>query len=244
MTERNGQQEKQHLTITQLSTLLDGQLSLEEREFSDAHLATCEQCQQELESLRQTKMLLRALPRPVLPRSFTLPISTQQIEISPAPVPSVTPIIPIADYRSTPRPEQTSSRSNRHRGSYYTQTALRTIGTLAAMVGLVLLLSSLIPFINGSGHQTANNGNNGTTLPATRQATPTGPILPNLRGTTVTHPHTPPRLTQPSTSSHTFLPPVLDVSTLEGRAFYGALLFILGIVGLIAGRRREPSRGP
>ena len=242
MTERNGQQAKQHLTTTQLSTLLDGQLPIEEREFSDAHLTTCEQCQQELESLRQTKMLLRALPRSALPRSFTLPLSTQQTDTPTASASPIAPVIPIADYNRTPR--QGSRNRSRNRGSYYAQTALRTIGTLAAMVGLVLLLSSLIPFINGSGHETANSSGNSTTLPATRQATPGGPIAPNVRGTTATQPNTRPHTTPPSTSSRIFLPPVLDISTGEGRAFFGALLFILGIIGLIIGRRREPSRGP
>ena len=234
MTEHNGQQEKQHLTTTQLSTLLDGQLPIEEREFSDAHLATCEQCQQELESLRQTKRLLRALPHPALPRSFTLPISTQQVDTS------ATPVIPIAAYRSTPGRRNQNSRSNSR--AYYAQTAIRTVGTLAALVGLVLLLSSLIPFVNNTGHGTAQSG--GTTIPATRQATPTGPILPNLRGTNVTHPNSPPQPTHTSTASGTVLPSLLDISTIEGRAFYGALLFLLGIIGLMIGRRRELHRGP
>ena len=234
MTEHNGQQEKQHLTTTQLSTLLDGQLPVEEREFSDAHLATCEQCQQELESLRQTKMLLHAMPRPALSRSFTLPVSTQQVDTSTIPA----PITPITEYRSTPR--RASSRP------YYARTALRTIGTLAAMVGLVLLLSSLIPFVTHRGGGTAQSGSS-TTSPTTTQATPTGPIAPNLRGTTVAQPNKQPQKTQPTQpepSSGTFLHSLLDISTLEGHTFYGAFLFLLGIVALMLGRRREPHRGP
>ena len=235
MTEQhNGQQEKQHLTTAQLSTLLDGQLPVEEREFSDAHLATCEQCQQELESLRQTKMLLHAMPRPVLPRSFTLPVSTQQADTSTIPA----PITPITEYRSTPR--RVRSRP------YYARTALRTIGTLAAMVGLVLLLSSLIPFVTQRGGGTAQNGTS-TTSPETRQATPWGPLSPNLRGTSVIQPTTQPQktqTTQPTASSGTFLPSLLDINTLEGRSFYGAFLFLLGIIALMLGRRREPHRGP
>jgi len=242
MTEHNGQQEKQHLTTTQLSTLLDGQLPIEEREFSDAHLATCEQCQLELESLRQTKMLLHALPRPALPRSFVLPISTRQAETPAtplAPLASITPITPITPITTPTYHNRNTSRRADMR-SYYTRTALRTVGTLAAMVGLVLLLSSLIPFVNNKGGGTAQSGGNSTTLPATRQATPGGPVAPNLRGTTVTQPQP----THPSTSSGTFLPPVLDISTLVGRTFYGILLFVLGIIGLMIGRRREPHRGP
>ena len=234
MTEHNGQQEKQHLTTTQLSTLLDGQLPIEEREFSDAHLATCEQCQQELESLRQTKMLLHAMPHPVLPRSFTLPVSTQQTDTSTIPA----PITPITEFRSTPR--RASSRP------YYARTALRTFGTLAAMVGLVLLLSSLIPFVTQRGGNTAQNGSS-TTSPETKQATPSGPLSPNIRGTTVTQPNKQPQKTQstlPSASSGAFLPTLLDISTLEGRSFYGAFLFLLGLIALMLGRRREPHRGP
>lgn len=231
MTEHNGQQKKQHLTTAQLSALLDGQLPIEEREFSDAHLVTCEQCQQELESLRQTVMLLHALPRPELPRSFILPFSTQQTT-------TLAPITPLTTRNST-------SRRNGTR-SYYARTALRTFGTLAAMVGLVLLLSSLIPFVNQRGGGSAASSGSSQNMPASKQAgtSPSAspsPILPHLQGTAGQHPTQP---AQGNTLDAPSLPPLLDIGTSVGRAFFGLLLLLLGILGLIFGRRRKRHQGP
>jgi anti-sigma factor RsiW len=56
-----------------LSAYLDGELTHSELAALETHLPTCEQCQRELAALRQTRALLRALPTPALPRSFTLP---------------------------------------------------------------------------------------------------------------------------------------------------------------------------
>lgn len=55
-----------------LSEYLDGSLGARERAWVDAHLATCAGCQQELESLRLTVQLLRALPQVAVPRSFVV----------------------------------------------------------------------------------------------------------------------------------------------------------------------------
>src|SRR5260370_36626675 len=59
----------------QLSAFLDGELSESERVALELHLAGCAACQRALGELRQVRALLRALPVPVLPRSFTLPES-------------------------------------------------------------------------------------------------------------------------------------------------------------------------
>lgn len=56
-----------------LSAYLDGELAAVERVDLEAHLRGCDQCQRELSALRQTRGLLRALPVPTPPRSFTLP---------------------------------------------------------------------------------------------------------------------------------------------------------------------------
>lgn len=56
-----------------LSAYLDDELSASDMAEMRAHLATCAECQRELAALRQTRALLRALPTPALPRSFTLP---------------------------------------------------------------------------------------------------------------------------------------------------------------------------
>src|SRR5215469_2615502 len=67
------QQSGEHLTIEQLSAILDKQLSPQEWAVCRAHLSTCQQCQGMLADLRQTSALLHALPQPELPRSFVLP---------------------------------------------------------------------------------------------------------------------------------------------------------------------------
>jgi hypothetical protein len=61
-----------HTSADLLSAFLDNQVTAAERARVDAHLATCAVCRAELESLRQTVTLVRALPRVALPRAFTL----------------------------------------------------------------------------------------------------------------------------------------------------------------------------
>ncbi len=55
-----------------LSAHLDGALEQKDDATLQAHVATCADCQHELAALRQTRALVRALPSPALPRSFTL----------------------------------------------------------------------------------------------------------------------------------------------------------------------------
>ncbi len=64
--------QSRHLTAEQLSARLDGQLSESEQRTVEAHLASCAACQRELEELRQTVALIRAVPAAVPPRSFRL----------------------------------------------------------------------------------------------------------------------------------------------------------------------------
>ncbi len=61
-----------HVSADLLSAYLDHQVTAGERARVDAHLATCAVCRAELESLRQTVALVRALPRVAVPRAFTL----------------------------------------------------------------------------------------------------------------------------------------------------------------------------
>lgn len=56
----------------QLSPYLDGRLDERERAVLDRHLAGCAQCRVELEQLRQTVALLRAVPAVSAPRTFVL----------------------------------------------------------------------------------------------------------------------------------------------------------------------------
>lgn len=121
-------QEHQHLTTEQLSAFIDKQLSVEEQGHVDEHLKQCEQCQLWLKELRQTVMLVHALPQPQLPRSFTLPA-----DVLVAPVPAQT------EHAS---PVTTISRSRLS----HIRTAIRVVSTLAAVVGIVFLLSGIWSF--------------------------------------------------------------------------------------------------
>jgi anti-sigma factor RsiW len=67
---RNSQ--RGHLDVDLLSAYLDNQVSRAERGRIEGHLSACETCQRELEALRQTVGLLRAMPRQPVPRAFTL----------------------------------------------------------------------------------------------------------------------------------------------------------------------------
>ena len=151
----------QHLTTEQLSTLLDSTdfsstevIESDQDNLADLqlHLSGCELCQQELAELRQTVALLRALPQPKLPRSFALPAGIQQ---SPAHTASVTP--------SSKRPTTIPGKQRRTKRTTTLRIIMQTVSGLAAVVGILFVLSSLfnvIPFLSSS-----NNGGNGITGP-------------------------------------------------------------------------------
>lgn len=121
--------QEHHLTIEQLSAFLDRQLSPQERAEWDIHLQRCPQCQSSLAELRQTVSLLHALPQPELPRSFVLPAHTPSIvERSERQVASVSRI--------------THSRSRSWQT--YIQRSTRVISTIAAVLGILFIMSSLL----------------------------------------------------------------------------------------------------
>jgi hypothetical protein len=62
-----------------LSAYLDGELSSQDREAVDRHLAICRHCQWNLETLRQTVQWTRALPTVTVPRTFMIPIQAKTI---------------------------------------------------------------------------------------------------------------------------------------------------------------------
>jgi anti-sigma factor RsiW len=141
----------------QLSAYLDKQpLSAEEQSQVEAHLKTCELCQQELADLRQTVALLHALPQPALPRSFVLPLdihvqtSVEDEHAEAEPVP-----IAVAAAR---RRRHIASASNRGWPTY-ARVALRTVSAIAAVVGLVLFLSGMITSFSTGGTMTAASSN-------------------------------------------------------------------------------------
>jgi anti-sigma factor RsiW len=72
----SGMHDDQERLTEALSAYLDDALDGAERDALERHLATCAACRAELAGLRRVGALLRALPEPELPRSFTLPATT------------------------------------------------------------------------------------------------------------------------------------------------------------------------
>ncbi len=121
--------QEHHLTIEQLSAFLDRQLSRQEQAECDIHLQRCQQCQSLLAELRQAVSILHALPQPELPRSFVLPARTLSVaeDLEPR-MASITPIT-----RGRRRPWQT-----------YLLRSTRVISTIAAVLGILFIMSSFL----------------------------------------------------------------------------------------------------
>jgi anti-sigma factor (TIGR02949 family) len=142
-----------------ISTYVDGALPPTERTRFEQHVATCPDCQRELDAMRQVRALLRRMPQPALPRSFTLPAAPDSVPPAREPAPAA-PTRARPDH-VVPFPQRAGRVAQR-------------IGTLAAAVGLVLLLGSAL-FGHPSGMSTSNtatslpraaNGASGTTAAA------------------------------------------------------------------------------
>lgn len=224
-----------HLTTARLSAFIDGQLSAEEQAQSEEHLRTCEMCQQQLAELRQTIALLHALPQPKLPRSFTLPVADPTITTRTNPTPH--PLTPVTQLRQ---------RGGR---PVYASGAIRIISTLAAVIGIVFLLSGLfgtVIGVHGGAGSSAGVANSGSqnkpsiphvvtpheTITAVKKVTPT--------------PTNAPSVTSPGTSNHQAaqqnqqqpLLSILNLSMPGSRALIGLVLVVLGIIGFVVLGRR------
>ncbi len=235
------QQRSRHLTIEQLSALLDKQLSPQEWAVCQAHLRACQQCQGVLADLRQTSVLLRALPQPALPRSFVLPatITSPAGQISrPETRAAVTPI----------------TRGRRSAWPSYLRVSTRFISTIAAALGIIFILSGLLVSLPRGGGATSSGSAPVTASSSSNAATHGVAQTPTADSAQNNHPRT--NLPQPvgTATDHSFsdtahtgnpvntLPPLLDPSTIEGRVVIGVLLFILGILGVVFTRRRQVGR--
>ncbi|GAC1406376.1 MAG: hypothetical protein NVSMB49_25980 [Ktedonobacteraceae bacterium] len=219
-----------HLTTARLSAFIDGQLSPEEQAQSEAHLSNCEVCQQQLAELRQTVTLLHALPQPPLPRSFTLPIAESAA---------------IRGVARSARPLNPITPLSRHYGlPSYVTGAVRVVSTLAAVLGIVFLLSGLFGTVIHGGGTSASTSSGGSTTSGQYQGG-SQPLTPHIQGTTPT----PTPTTEPSvrgTDKHE-QPPVQQQNPLQSflaifdlagmRALIGILLLVLGIIGFVVVRR-------
>ncbi len=236
-------QQDEHLTTEQLSAFLDKQLSPPEQAVFDAHLASCQQCQSRLADLRLTVALVRALPQEEVPRSFVLPSRLAPVAEGPTRRPATV----------TPVPQQRGARV------YVLQRTVRVVSTLAAVLALIFILSGIVPAIHfgGGGASTASApastslsrgtsaASNGATTPATTfgsahdKGTSTKTPLPTPKPTPATTEHSKIGSGTYSTVQTPTLPPFLDLSRPEGRLALGALLLVLGIIGLVVTRRRR-----
>ncbi len=228
-----------HLTTARLSAYIDGQLSAEEQAQSEEHLRTCELCQQQLTELRQMVALLHALPQPQLPRSFTLPVTEPALaaRVDSAPRP-LAPVTPLRQRRGIP-----ASLGG----------AIRVISTLAAVIGIVFLLSGLfgtVIVLPGSATTSAGSANSGS---VTRTGTPPKDVIPHfvtprstkISGQDITPtPTNAPSVTHPGTThNHPYQSdqPQLTIVDILGspwsRAIVGIVLVVLGIIGFVLGRR-------
>ncbi len=224
--------EEQHLTMARLSAYIDGQLSPEEQMQTETHLQNCVVCQQQLAELRQTVALLHSLPQPSLPRSFVLPAASDFALASPQVAHSAPISAPI-----TPLPR-------RNGWPTYVTGAVRTVSTLAALVGIVFLLSGLFGTILPVGSSTTpartsvtptvGNGS-GQSLPHSVLGTPEQ-ATPSSNGQTVTTPTPHGNTHAQQTPWQAFLT-FFSLGMIGTRAIIGAILLVLGIVGFIVVRR-------
>jgi hypothetical protein len=228
-------QDHSHLTTEQLSAWLDQQLPTDEQERVATHVQQCAQCQARLSDLKQTVALLHALPTPQAPRSFTLSANAANG--------IVTPITSLPE-----RIAATRARNNQRRNSGL-RTTMRVMSTLAAVVGICFLLSSVIPGL----------GQHGTSTTGTSSST----TAPNIQHSD--NPNTP--LSQPNPSAEKTataqarsggatpgiapahnnrnnnpanIPTILDLGQPMGRALLGLVLVVLGILGFLLLSARQP----
>lgn len=154
--------------LEQLSAWLDGELDEAAQAAVATHIGECEECQAVLADLHAVRALLHTLPAPTLPRSFELPEDLPMRETPARVLPE-----PVVAVRSSPRaappsaeavsdmeeplalptsgereaafiaPEPAATAPHSRRPARWIRV-VQQVGGLAAVVGLVLLLSSAI----------------------------------------------------------------------------------------------------
>lgn len=205
----------------------------------DTHLRTCQQCQQALADLRQTVALLHALPQLEIPRSFALPARIAVVQEQPTPrTPLVTPI------------------SQRNRAKQHTlQRTFRVMSSLAAVIGLIFILSSFVTTLpqrgasttasSGSSSAVAPKATTHSSTPHQQPATATG-TQPEGVGSPSARPQTPTPTPSQGVKAPTRstsppgqpAPAVFDLSTPSSHLVIGSVLLVLAILGFALTRRR------
>jgi len=228
-------QHDEHLTTERLSAFLDKQLAPQEQAAFDAHVSTCQECQGKLADLRLTVALVRALPQEEVPRSFVLPSR----------------LMPVAERPLHRRAGATPVTRQRRVRAHALQRTVRVISTLAAVLALIFIISGILPLVHfgGGATSTASYGSSAETKPSSNstvhvKGTATAGRLQGAAGSETPTPTQAARVqsntgSSPSTAPPPPLPPALDLGQPEGRLALGALLLVLGIIGLIITRRRR-----
>ena len=231
-----------HLTTEQISASFDKQLSPQEQAVFDAHISTCQQCQNKLSDLRLTSALLHALPEEEVPHSFVLPNSIS--------------IVPDQTIRQGAAFTPISQR-NRTQKSVL-RRSIRIVSTLAAVLALCFIISGMLPLLySGVGNPASTASSNSSMGTIHSNATATSVQQPNnvlpQNGSTATAPtetaHSlspAAKATTPSNSGHTVNPspssviqPAIDLSQPVVRLGIGVLVLAVSIIVLIVTRRRR-----
>lgn len=253
-----------HLTTEQLSAMLDQRLSPEELEEGyQAHLQTCELCQQELAELRQTVQMLRELPQPPLPRSFTLPVisalqpaagdvATREDEGERSKPVTAHPLpLPIGARRVGARRTGQAQLTLIPRRQPV-RAALRMISGLVAVIGICFVLTGLFSALSTA---TSTGGTASSSTSVQRQSTnsaqpssadPANPQTSLTPGAEQTSGQTPavqpankpaPTVGTTTGTLSTFL--FTDINTTPGKFGLGILLSILGVMGFSLFKKRH-----
>ena len=229
------QYSNEHLTTTQISAYLDKELAADELSLCQAHLQSCQACQDLLTDLRLTSALLHGLPQVDVPRSFVLPLN---IAVLPR----------TSDEVALSQPRRRTGQRQHLLGR-----SLRILSTLAAVLGLLFLLAGTVSSLSqgstvplnatttsGVAHPSAAAANTATSAVNTSPSVPGSPQI-LATSTPASIATVPGPLNQMFSSTP---PALLNPGQPLGRLGIGSLLFLLGILGLVLTYRfrREKSR--
>ena len=233
----------EHLTTEQLSASFDKQLSPQEQAVFDAHISSCQQCQNKLADLRLTATLLHSLPVEEVPRSFVLPHNVS--------------ILPDRTIRQDAPVTALPNRQRQQRSML--RRSVRIVSTLAAVLALCFIISGMLPLLySGAGYSASSTSSGSTMAPVDHGAITPGVQQPNnafpAKGsaataspTETTHSLSPNgTATVPSSSAHSTnqsqspaIPPIIDFSQPLVRLGAGVLVLAVSIIVLIVTRRRH-----
>ncbi len=237
------QTQNEHLTTEQISASFDKQLSPQEQAVFDAHISSCQQCQNKLADLRLTATLLHSLPVEEVPRSFVLPHN-----VSILPERTIRQDAPVTALPQRQRPQRSVLRRS-----------IRIVSTLAAVLALCFIISGMLPLLySGAGNSASSTSSGSTFAPVHPGVTTPGVHQPSnafpAEGSATTNSPTETAhslspngtATAPSSSDHSTnqsqspaIPPIIDFSQPLVRLGAGVLVLAVSIIVLIVTRRRR-----